>query len=71
MAKHTQTICGQQRKNYLSMSDHFEGLARKGLKYCKITQEGLKKDCFSKPEMGQSWKNQSRKYLMRFLSKRH
>ena len=31
MVKHTQTICWQQPTNFLSVFDHFVGLARKGL----------------------------------------
>ena len=31
MVKHTQTICLQQPPNYLSVFDHFVGLALKGL----------------------------------------
>ena len=32
MIKHTQTICRQQLTNFLSVFDHFVGLALKGLR---------------------------------------
>ena len=37
MIKHAQTIHRQEPTNYLSVSDHFVGLALQGLSQCSIS----------------------------------
>ena len=54
MLKHTQTIRWQQRMNCLSVSDHFVGLALKGLKDIYELAEPCLRKCYF------LWSNETR-----------